>query len=58
MLLFVNFENNYMKDKVFQNARIYHAEIEKDAMKRDHDLAIKLRTNRLKLRKTGHGPQE
>lgn len=48
MLLLVHFEDNCVRDKVFESANIYRRGIEKDAVIRDQDLAIRLRANRLK----------
>lgn len=58
MLLLVQFENNAVKKKVLESASIYYIETEIDGVKRDNGLAKKLRTNRMRSTKIGHGPRK
>lgn len=47
-----------MKKKVMESASIYYIETEIDGVKRDNGLAKKLRTNRMRSKKMGHGPRK
>ncbi|KAK9229760.1 hypothetical protein WN944_022726 [Citrus x changshan-huyou] len=58
ILLLVHFENNAVKKKVMESASIYYIETEIDGVKRDNGLAKKLRTNRMRSKKMGHGPRK
>lgn len=58
MLLLVHFENNVVKKKVMERADIYYIETEIDGVKRYNSLEKKLRTNRMRSRKMGHGPRK
>ena len=58
MLLLVHFENNAVKKKVLESASIYYIETEIDGVKRDNGLEKKLRTNRMRSTKMGHGPRK
>lgn len=58
MLLLVHFENNVVKKKVMERANIYYIETEIDGVKRDNGLEKKLRTNKMRSRKMGHGPRK
>ncbi|KAK9225679.1 hypothetical protein WN943_010723 [Citrus x changshan-huyou] len=58
LLLLVQFESNDVRNKVVENASFHFIETQRDALKRDDNLAKRVRTNRMKSRKMGHGPRK